>query len=93
MISQLDRAPRERARERSKSISPGSPPSKAALIHALNDLRRAEEYGEIPNREADLLVRYLIALYMVHHLKDSSEKHFSQLYQRYTAGFWEIFSE
>lgn len=92
MIAQLDPKSQEKRgkrRERSTDLTP----SKEGLVRALNDLSLAEEIGEIPKREADLLKRYLIALYVAHRLRVTSDKHFGQIHDRYSAVFQEAMSE
>ena len=92
MIAQLDRNPQEKSgKGHEKSTDPM--PSKEALVRALNDLTLAEEIGEIPKREAELLMRYLVALFVAHHLRVTSDKHFGQIYDRYSAVFQEAMSD
>ena len=92
MIAQLDRKPQEK-RGKGRDKSTDSMPSKEDLVRALNDLSIAEEIGEIPKREADLLIRYLVALFVAQHLRVTSDKHFGQIHNRYSAVFQEAMSE
>lgn len=92
MIAQLDRKPQQK-REKGHEKSIDSMPSKEDLFRAVNDLSIAEELGEIPKREADLLIRYLVALFVAHHLRVTSDKHFGQIHNRYRAVFQEAMSE
>ena len=92
MIARLDRKPQNKRGERHEK-STSSMPSKEDLVRALNDLSIAKETGEIPKREADLLIRYLVALFVAHHLRVTSDKHFGQIHNRFSAVFQEALSE
>ena len=65
-------------------------PSKDALLRALNDLKVAEEFGDLSKREVDFITKYLVALFVVHHLRDVS---FDQLNERYLTVLREVFSD
>ena len=93
MISQIERTPQKRAGRLREQESAISMPSRDVLLRALNDLKIAEEFGDLSKREVDFITKYLVALFVVHHLRDVSGKHLDQLNERYLTVLREVFSD